>query len=199
MESVSREVRTAWVAVRAVVVFTVLVVVYTFLVTGLGQWWFPGQANGSVVRDAAGRIVGSQLIGQSFTDSAGNPLPQYFQSRPSAYGYDGAHSGGTNLGPDNPDLVAVIEARRTAIATFNGVPPDAVPPDALTASGSALDPDISPAYAAIQVNRVAEIRHLTTADVQSLVAAYTTPRDLGYMGEPRVNTLLLNLALDRKG
>jgi len=199
MEPLSRTARTAWVAVRALVVFTVVIIAYTFVVTGLGQLCFPHQANGSMIQDAAGRTVGSSLIGQRFADSAGNPLPQYFQPRPSASDYDASQSGGSNLGPENPVLIADINQRRTQIAAFNSVNPDQVPPDALTASGSGLDPDISVAYADIQINRVAAARGMSVAQVQALVTLYTTPRDLGYIGEPRVNVLELNLALDRKG
>ncbi|MBE0528602.1 MAG: potassium-transporting ATPase subunit C, partial [Thermoleophilia bacterium] len=121
---------------------------------------------------------------------------QYFQSRPSAADYDASSSGGSNLGPQNLELVAAIAARRAQIAAFNGVPASAVPADAVTASGSGLDPHISPAYAAIQVQRVAKARGLSTSAVAVLVAAHTRGRDLGYLGEPRVNVLELNLALD---
>lgn len=191
--------RQTGVAVRAMLVATlVLGIGYTAVVTGIGQLLLPAQANGSLVRDAAGDVVGSALIGQSFTDADGAPLPQYFQSRPSAAGggYDGGASSGSNLGPENPDLVAAIEERRAQIAAFEGVDEAQIPADAVTASASGLDPHISPAYAALQVPRVATERGIAEAEVRALVAAHTTDRDLGFLGEPRVNVLELNLALD---
>lgn len=192
--------RTALVAVRAVLVFTVLLgILYPLAVTGIGQLAFPAQANGSVVT-VDGKAVGSALIGQAFTAEDGTPLPQYFQSRPSASGqdgYDAMASGGSNLGPSNPDLLAQIRQRRAAIAAFEGVDPSLIPPDALTASASGLDPQISPEYALLQVRRVADARGLTDAAVRALVESRIQGRDLGFLGEPRVNVLELNLALDR--
>ena len=192
--------RVYWVALRAMVVFTVVVGIgYTLVITGIGQLVLPAQARGTLIEGANGRVVGSALIGQSFTDSAGNPLREYFQSRPSAAGkgYDAANSSGTNWGPENPDLIKAITDRKAQIAAFNGVSQDQVPPDAVTASGSGLDPDISPAYAEIQVNRVAQARGLTVAQVRDLVAAHTQARALGFLGEPTVDVVELNLALDR--
>ena len=194
-------VRTTGVALRAMLVFTLaLGVGYTLLVTGIGQLALPWQANGSIVT-AGDEPVGSALIGQSFTDADGNALPEYFQSRPSAAGdgYDGGASSGSNLGPENPDLVAAIEERKAAIAELEGVEPSEVPADAVTASGSGLDPHISPAYARLQVRRVAEARGIDEADVRALVDAHIQQRDLGYLGEPRVSVLELNLALDALG
>jgi potassium-transporting ATPase KdpC subunit len=191
--------RTAGVALRAMLLATlVLGVLYTLLVTGVGQLVFPAQANGSLVRDASGRVVGSALIGQSFTDADGTALPEYFQSRPSAAGdgYDGGASSGSNLGPNNQDLVDAIGERQAAIAEADGVAVADIPADAVTASGSGLDPDISVAYALLQVDRVAAARGLDAADVRALVESRVLPRDLGYLGEPRVNVLQLNLALD---
>lgn len=191
--------RTTSVAVRAMLVFTlVLGIGYTALITGVGQLLLPWQSNGSTVQNADGAIVGSSLIGQSFTDAEGDPLPEYFQSRPSAAGdgYDGGASSGSNGGPENTDLIAAIEERRAAIAAFEGVDPSEIPADALTASASGLDPHISPAYAQLQVPRVAAERDLDEDVVRDLVAAHTESRDLGYLGEPRVNVLELNLALD---
>ena len=192
--------RTALVAVRAVLVFTVLLgILYPLAVTGIGQLSFPSQANGSMLT-ADGKTVGSSLIGQAFTAVDGTPLPQYFQSRPSASGqngYDAMASGGSNLGPSNPDLLAQIRQRRAAIAAFEGVDPSLIPPDALTASASGLDPQISPEYALLQVRRVADARGLTDATVHALVESRIQGRDLGFLGEPRVNVLELNLALDR--
>lgn len=191
--------RTAGVAVRAMLVFTaVLGVGYTLLVTGIGQLAVPWQANGSVVHNAEGKTVGSALIGQSFTDASGAALPEYFQSRPSAAGdgYDGGASSGSNWGPENPDLISAIEERKAAIAELEGVDPSLVPADAVTASGSGLDPHISPAYALLQVPRVAAARGLDESAVRDLVEAHIQQRDLGYLGEPRVNVVELNLALD---
>ncbi|CAL4858840.1 potassium-transporting ATPase subunit KdpC [Microbacterium sp. MM2322] len=203
MNSTSRATgRTVLVAVRAMVVLTlVLGVGYTALITVIGQVALPAQANGSLVRNASGEVVGSSLIGQSFTDADGAALPQYFQSRPSAAGdgYDGAASSGSNLGPENPDLVAAIRERKAAIAEREGVAESAVPADAVTASASGLDPHISPAYASIQVDRVAEARKLPVSEVRRLVAEHTQGPDLGYLGEPTVNVVELNLALDGLG
>ncbi len=198
--STGGSVRVHWVAVRAMVVLTVVVGVgYTLLVTGIGQLVLPAQARGSVVTSAGGQVVGSALIGQSFADAQGAPLPRYFQSRPSAAGkgYDASSSSGTNWGPENPDLITAITERKAQIAAFDGVRENQVPADAVTASGSGLDPDISPAYAAIQVNRVAVARSLPPDEVRSLVAAHTRGRALGFLGEPTVNVVELNLALDR--
>ena len=202
MSTTRSTVRTTGVAVRAMLVFTlVLGVGYTLLVTGIGQLALPWQANGSLVQDSAGDTVGSALIGQSFMDSSDGAVAQYFQSRPSAAGdgYDGGASSGSNLGPENPDLVSAIEQRRAAIAELEGVDPSQVPADAVTASASGLDPHISPAYALLQVPRVAAARGLTESEVRSVVEAHIQQRDLGYLGEPRVNVVELNLALDALG
>jgi len=189
--------RTLWVSLRAMLLCTVVLGVgYTLLITGIGQLAFPWQANGSTLRDAAGATVGSALLGQSFQDADGKPLPQYFQPRPSAEGWTGTNSYGSNYGPESQDLIDSITALRTQIAEFDGVSEDEVPADAVTASGSGLDPDISPEYAAIQVARVAAARGIDAAMVESLVAEHTSGRDLGVLGEPRVNVLELNLALD---
>ncbi|MDD7960978.1 potassium-transporting ATPase subunit KdpC [Microbacterium thalli] len=198
MSTARTAVRTTGVAVRAMLVFTlVLGLGYTLVITAVGLA-LPAQANGSLLRDADGEVVGSALIGQSFTDADGAALPQYFQSRPSAAGdgYDAAASSGSNLGPNNADLVAAVAERREAVAALEGVDVDAVPADAVTASGSGLDPHISPAYAELQVARVAAERGLPEAEVRELVAAHTAGRDLGFLGEPRVNVVELNLALD---
>jgi K+-transporting ATPase ATPase C chain len=189
--------RTAGVAVRAMLVFTVLLGVgYMLLITGIGQLALPSQANGSLVRSADGTVVGSSLIGQSFQDADGNALPQYFQSRPSAASYDGAASTGSNLGPENDDLVASISGGRSAFEALNG--PGAIPADAVTSSASGLDPDISVANAERQVARVAEARGIPVSEVEALVAQHTLPRDLGFLGDPRVNVLELNRALDAR-
>jgi len=153
--------RTLWVAVRAMAAFTLIAGVgYTLAITGVAQVIFPAQANGMLIRSADGEVIGSVLIGQSFTDADGNPLPEYFQSRPSAAGdgYDGRSSSGTNFGPENETLIASIIERKREIAEFNGVDESLVPADAVTASASGLDPHISPEYAEIQIERVAEAR-----------------------------------------
>lgn len=187
--------RTAGVAVRAMLVITVLLGVgYMLLITGIGQLALPAQANGSLVRSTDGTVTGSQLIGQSFQDADGQALPQYFQSRPSAAGYDSSASTGSNLGPENADLIASISDGRAAFDASNGA--GAVPADAVTSSGSGLDPDISLANAERQVARIAEARGIPVSKVEALVAAHTIARDLGYLGDPRVNVLELNRALD---
>jgi len=285
--NVSNLVRNHWAAFRALLVFTVITgIAYPLVVWALAL--IPGlddKAQGSII-SVDGKPVGSSLIGQSFTDADGHPLPQYFQSRPSAAGagYDPLASGASNLGPesivdtpDKPSLLTLVCSRSAAIGTLEGVdgsrpfctgdgvgavlsvigPRDTagnvvhatkvvsvnqpcsttkapflatyegvkvecaqpeedysvgqivpirgsapanpvVPADAVTASGSGLDPNISPAYADIQVARVAKARGLSTDQVRQLVADNTYGRDLGFMGEPRVNVLELNLALDQK-
>lgn len=198
MTSTRTTLRTHWIALRAMLVFTlVLGVAYTASVTAIGQLALPAQANGSLVRDASGDVVGSSLIGQSFADASGAPLPEWFQPRPSAAGdgYDGGASSGSNLGPENPDLVSAIRERRAQLADADGVAGDEVPADALTASASGLDPHISPEYARQQAARVAAARDLPEAEVVGLVESHVQGRGLGYLGEPTVNVLELNLAL----
>ena len=190
--------RQYWVALRALLIFTVVLgVAYPLVVTGIGQLTLPAQANGSTVT-AQGKVVGSSLIGQSFTDKKGNPLPQWFQSRPSAAGdgYDGGASSGSNLGPNNPDLLKSIDERAKVIEKVDGVSAGQIPPDALTASGSGLDPHISPAYALLQVDAVAKARGISADRVRALVEKHIQKRDLGYLGEPTVNVLQLNIALE---
>ncbi len=198
MSSPRTGLRTAGVALRSMLVLTVaLGIVYPLAITGIGQLVLPWQSNGSLVT-SGGETVGSALIGQSFTDADGQPLPQWFQPRPSAAGdgYDGGSSSGSNWGPENSDLIAAVDERKAQIAEFNDVDPHAIPADALTASSSGLDPHISPAYAMLQVQRVATTRKLPEATVRQLVEANTQQRDLGYLGEPTVNVLRLNIALD---
>jgi potassium-transporting ATPase KdpC subunit len=229
---------------------------YPLAVTGISQLSFRHQANGSLVY-SAGKLVGSALLGQSFTDSKGNPLPRYFQPRPSAVSYNGGGSGASNLGPSNPLLIgfvagvntvgldgqpsatnpfatpadpacvpldssgnpvtspapgqryaktadgayqcdpSTIPERTVAYRQFNNLPPTAaVPVDAVTASASGLDPDISVANAMDQTPRVARARHMTTAQVVALVHQHTTGSQWGFLSEPVVNVLQLNLALD---
>jgi K+-transporting ATPase ATPase C chain len=165
---------------------------YPLLMTGVGQVAFHRQANGSLVT-YHGQDVGSSLIGQEFTGA------QWFHPRASASSYEALASGGTNLGPDNADLVKAVQKARTAIAAADGVPPSRVPPDAVTSSGSGLDPHISPAYADLQVARVARARGMSVGQVQRLVDEHTQGRILGFLGEPRVNVLDLNLALAQEG
>ncbi|HEX4361860.1 MAG TPA: potassium-transporting ATPase subunit KdpC [Pseudonocardia sp.] len=195
-------------ALRALLVFTVIVgIAYPLVVAGVAQLAFPHQANGSLV-SKGGTPVGSSLLGQAFVDAKGNPLPQWFQPRPSAAsdpsnssdpGYNPLFSAPSNKGPSNTDLIKAINDRRAAVAAFDGVPPASVPDDAVTASGSGLDPDISPAYAQEQVNRVAKARHLDASAVDKLVDQYTQGRTLGFLGEPRVDVVDLNLALSQAG
>jgi K+-transporting ATPase ATPase C chain len=202
MTSTRQTARTHWVALRALLVLTaVLGLAYPLVMTLIAQVALPAQANGSLVRDADGDVVGSALIGQSFTDAAGEPQPEWFQSRPSAAGdgYDGGASSGSNLGPENEDLIAAIEERKAAVAGLEGVAEPDVPADAVTASASGLDPHISPEYALLQVDRVAEARELDEADVRALVEDHVQAPDLGFLGSPTVNVLSLNLALAEMG
>ena len=185
-----KHIRPALVLLIALTVITGIA--YPLVVTGIAQALFPRQANGSlIVKD--GKVVGSSLIGQPFDD------PRYFWSRPSAttpYPYNAGSSSGSNLSPTNPDLVKAVQDR---VDTLRKADPDAkgpVPVDLVTASGSGLDPHISPAAALYQVHRVAKARKLDEAALQQLVAQHTEGRWLGILGEPRVNVLELNLALD---
>jgi K+-transporting ATPase ATPase C chain len=191
---------------RLLLVFTVVCgFIYPLVMLGVSQLAFHNQANGSLV-SYNGHVVGSSLLCQEFVDAKGNPLPQYFQPRPSDavvsgekndFGCDPLYSAASNLGPTNPAEIANIAAAQKAISAFDHVPVSAIPADAVTASGSGLDPDISPANAAIQVDRVAAARHLPVAEVRALVAKFTQGRTLGFLGEPRVDVLTLNIALDQ--
>lgn len=166
---------------------------YPLAVWAAGQALFPAQANGSLITDTSGTVVGSSLIGQAFASD------KYFQPRPSAAGagYDAAASSGSNLGPTSQKLADAIRDRVAAYRAANGLAPDAaVPADAVTASASGLDPHISLANARLQTARVARVRALPPAEVDALVAAHTDDRDLKLFGEPAVNVLLLNRALD---
>ena len=188
--------RSAGVAVRLTLLATVVLgIAYPLAVWGVGQAAFHDQANGSMVESSDGTVVGSSLIGQSFD---GAHADEWFQSRPSAAGekgYDAGASSGSNLGPTNPDLRKAVEERRAAVAKADGVSPADVPADAVTASGSGLDPDISPEYAQQQIARVAAARGMSTDAVRALVDQHTESRQLGFLGEPVVNVLELNLAL----
>lgn len=194
-------VRNHLTALRMLLVFTVLCgIAYPLLITGVAQAAFPHQANGSTV-SADGHTAGSSLLGQNFTlpGKDAKPDPKWFQPRPSAGGYDPTASGASNLGPNDPGLIKTIKQRKAAVAAFDGVPVSSVPPDAVTASGSGLDPDISPAYAYEQVARVARGRGLPVAQVRTLVAGHVQGRALGFLGEPRVDVVTLNLALAKLG
>lgn len=185
-------------AVLMVVLLTVLTgLAYPLAITGIAQVLFPDQANGTLLRDATGNVIGSALIGQMFV------RPEYFHPRPSAAGsngYDATSSGASNLGPTNEKLIAAVRERAEAYRQENGLAPDAfVPVDAVTASGSGLDPHISPANAYLQIRRIARARRLSEEQVRALVDHHTEGRLLGVLGEPRVNVLTLNLALDRLG
>jgi K+-transporting ATPase ATPase C chain len=191
---------------RILLVFTVVCgFIYPLVMLGVSQLAFHNQANGSLV-SYNGHVVGSSLLCQEFVDAKGNPLPQYFQPRPSDavvsgekndYGCDPLYSAASNLGPTNPVEITDIAAEQKAISAFDHVSVSSIPADAVTASGSGLDPDISPANAAIQVDRVAAARHLPVAEVRALVAKFTQGRTLGFLGEPRVDVLTLNIALDQ--
>src|SRR6201996_7885093 len=193
-------------ALRMLLAFTVICgIIYPVVMWGVAQAGFKNQADGSLVSYNV-QVVGSSLLCQEFTDAKGNPLPQYFQPRPSSatsssvkndYGCGPQDSGAARLGPDNPTLTQDVKQRRAAIAKFDGVSPASVPPDAVTSSASGLDPDISPQYAAIQVDRVAKARGLSDATVRALVTKYTQGRTIGILGEPRVDELTLNIALDK--
>jgi potassium-transporting ATPase KdpC subunit len=200
-------VRQHIVALRGLLLFTVICgVLYPVVMFGVAQVAFHKQANGSMV-SYNGHTVGSSLLCQEFTDAKGNPLPQYFQPRPSTaansasktdYGCDPGFSGASNLGPTNPVLVKQIKQRQQQIAAFDHVKISSIPPDAVTASASGLDPYISPAYAYLQVNRVAAARHASASAVRALVSQFVKGRTLGFLGEPRVDVLTLNIALDQK-
>ncbi|WP_369144308.1 potassium-transporting ATPase subunit C [Streptomyces sp. R44] len=206
--SVGNTGRVLWAGLRALLVLTVICgVLYPLAVTGIAQAAFPGKANGSEVKDASGRVVGSELIGQSYL-AGDKPDLKWFQPRPSnGLGANSVNtryklilSGATNRSGDNEDLITWVKDAKAAVVKDNSVPgytvkPSDVPADAVTSSGSGLDPHISPAYAELQVHRVAEKNHLAVARVDRLVADHTDDRILGFIGEPRVNVLELNIAL----
>ena len=180
---------------RMTILLTILTgLVYPGIVTGLCQLIFPRQADGSLITKN-GQVIGSSLIGQNFT------RPEYFQPRPSAAGndgYDPLASGGSNLGPTNKKLADRVKASVDAFRKDNPDFKGPIPADMMTTSASGLDPEVSPEAAAAQVPRVARARGASTDDVEHLVSQFTQGRDLGFLGEPRVNVLLLNLALDER-
>jgi len=190
---------------RILLVFTVICgFVYPLVMTGISQVAFHNKADGSLV-SYNGHVVGSGLLCQEFVNAKGNPLPQYFQPRPSDavvsgakndYGCDPLYSSASNLGPTNPVEIKDIQTLEQEISAFDHVPISQIPPDAVTASGSGLDPDITPANAYMQVDRIAAARHLPPAEVRNLVTRNITGRTLGFLGEPTVNVLLLNIKLD---
>ncbi len=192
MKTLLAELKTS--VLLTVVLAVLLCGAYPLVIWAGGQAFFPRQANGSLITDRDGTVRGSALLAQSFTSA------KYLQPRPSAAGtgYDATNSSGTNLGPTSRKLADSIKAAVAAYRSANGLAPDApVPADAVTSSGSGLDPHISVANADIQARRVASARGLALAQVQALVAAHTQDRDFGVLGEPGVNVLLLNRALDQ--
>ncbi|WP_055535523.1 potassium-transporting ATPase subunit C [Streptomyces graminilatus] len=212
--SVTNTARLLWAGLRALLVLTLVTgVIYPLAVTGIAQGIFPGRANGSEIR-ADGKVVGSSLIGQAYNlplrKGEQTPAPdlKWFQGRPqNGLGSNTVNtryklilSGATNRSGDNKDLIAWVTAAKAAVIKDNSVPgytvsPSAVPADAVTSSGSGLDPDISPAYADLQIHRIADRNGLSVAQVRKLVDAHTEGRTLGFIGEPRVNVLELNIGL----
>jgi K+-transporting ATPase ATPase C chain len=180
-------------AIVSMVLYTALLgLAYPLGVTGLAQALFPAQAGGSLIRNASGDVVGSRFVGQNFKDEA------YLRPRPSAAGkdgYDASGSSGSNLGPLNEDLAARIKTDAEALRAESAAP---IPVDAVTASGSGLDPHVSPANAARQVPRIAAARKVPAEEVQAVIAANTEGSTFGLLGEPRVNVLAVNLALDAR-
>ena len=180
-------------AVVSMAFFTLLLgLAYPLLITGVGQAAFPKQANGSLVVEG-GKVVGSELVGQNFA------APQYLHPRPSAAGadgYDAAASSGSNLGPLNPDLATQVAERAAALRAqgVNGT----IPADAVTASASGLDPDVSPQYALLQADRIAKARRVDPGLVRGLLQSHVEGRTFGVLGQPRVNVLMTNLALDAR-
>lgn len=179
------------VATRVSLVMIVLCgLIYPLVSTGIAQLIFPQQANGSMVKDAGGKVIGSELIGQTFTN------PAFFQGRVSSIENNGAGSGSMNYSPSNPELVKRIQESMVAWEAANpDVPLEKLPIDLVTNSGSGLDPDISPASATAQIPRISNLTGLDQTELQKLVDNHTKERDLGVFGDPRVNVLLLNMAL----
>ena len=179
-------------SVLMVLVLTIaLGIAYPLAVWGIGQVIFPSQANGSLIKNAAGEVIGSELIGQQFSGAG------YFHARPSAAGngYDAGASSGSNLGPTSQKLIDRVKTDTESLQKEN--PNQPVPADLVTTSGSGLDPHISPAALEFQIPRVAKERSISEADLRNIAAKFTEGRQLGFLGEPRVNLLLLNLELDK--
>jgi K+-transporting ATPase ATPase C chain len=184
-----------WTELRRGVLFTAVTMLlfgfgYHLALWGAGRVLFPRQAEGSLLRRGDGTVVGSNLIAQKFT------RPEYFQPRPSAVDHNAASTGGSNYGPSNPDHLAAVRERLDAVVALEGVTPQAVPSEMVTASGAGLDPHIPPAAAELQVARVARARRLPPERIRELVRSHTEPPTLGLLGRARVNVLELNLALD---
>ncbi|MCI4040934.1 potassium-transporting ATPase subunit KdpC [Streptomyces sp. TRM75563] len=202
--SVANTGRLAWAALRMLLVLTVVTgILYPLAVTGVAQGLFHDKANGSIVK-VEGEEVGSELIGQTWDlpkknpddeSEVARPDPKWFQPRPSNSGYDPLSTGSSQLGASDPTLTKLVGDTKKAVAAFNGVPESEVPKDAVTGSASAIDPHISPEYAEIQTNRVAQANGLTGQQVAKLVEEHTEGRTAGFLGEPHVNVLTLNLAL----
>jgi K+-transporting ATPase ATPase C chain len=179
-------------SILMILIFTIaLGIIYPLAVWGVSQAMFPYQANGSLVKNAKGEVIGSELLGQTFTG------PGYFHSRPSAAGsgYDASASSGSNLGPTSEKLIDRIKTDAEALGAEN--PAKNIPADLVTTSASGLDPHISPAAAAFQISRVAKERRISENDLRQIVARYTAGRQFGFFGEAGVNVLMLNLELDR--
>jgi K+-transporting ATPase ATPase C chain len=222
MNRLPSSVRQLVTGLRMLLIFTVICgIIYPLVMVAIAQVAFHKQANGSLV-SYKGKTVGSSLLCQEFVNGKGQPLPQYFQPRPSYaivdwalvqgkngkysisgtgpdnWGCNPLYSAASNLGPNNPAQIQFVKQRQQQISAFDHVAISKIPADAVTGSASGLDPDISLQNAAIQVDRVAAARHITPAQVRALVAKYTTGRVLGFLGQPVVNVLLLNIALDAK-
>lgn len=194
--SVANTGRLAWAALRMLLVLTVVTgVLYPLAVTGIAQGLFNDKANGSIVK-ADGREVGSELIGQTWNiRGTENPDPKWFQPRPSNSGYDPLATGSSQLGASDAKLTKMVGDAKKQVASFNGVPESEVPKDAVTGSASAIDPHISPEYAEIQIKRVAKANGLSEQQITKLVDDHTEGRTAGFLGEPHINVLRLNLAL----
>ncbi|WP_406000262.1 potassium-transporting ATPase subunit KdpC [Streptomyces sp. NBC_00829] len=194
--SATNTIRLLWAGLRMLLVLTVVTgILYPLAVTGVAQALFNDKANGSEIK-SEGKVVGSGLIGQSWNiKGTDKPDPKWFQPRPSNSNYDPLATGSSQLGASDPTLKKAVEDAKKQVAAFNEVPESEVPKDAVTGSASAIDPHISSEYADIQVKRVAKANNLDVAQVQKLVEGNTEGRTAGFLGEPHVNVLKLNIAL----